>query len=406
MAHMTPDTWPKVLTHNYRTYGNRHNAMRYKHYGIWRPYTWEDYYLEVKHTALGLVDLGFRAGDKLLIVGENAHEWYAAELAAQANLGISVGIHPEAAVAQIERVAQDSQARFAIVEGQEQVDKLLEIEENLPLLEGIIYWNYKGLTDYDDPLLLGHKELILLGQGYDREHPGSFEKNVDGSRPQDVCALVYMPKTDDDGALKRVPCTHEAMRAAVDGYLKLDPWRQDDNIIPFLPPVSIVEQLFAVGCHLMCGNILNLAEEPGTLLRDVAEIEPTIAFYGARMWEGQAAMLESSMRDVAGLKRLAFRSFMPVGYEMAEVRSRKDRPGMFLKMAQALADAVLFKPIRKCLGLSEARICYCTGAALGDGARRLYHALNIPVRSVYAATEDGMGGGTSLRIELDEGVHQ
>ncbi len=399
------DTWPKVLAYNYRTHGDSRKAMRYKHYGIWKSYTWKAYYLEVKYTALGLVALGFEVGDRLLIVGDNAHQWYAAELAAQANRGVSVGVYAELTAAEITHIAQDSHARFAIAEDQEQVDKLLEIKERLPLLERIVYWNYKGLTDYDDPLLLGHRELLRLGQDYEKEHPGCFEENVDRGGVEDACALVYPPATDGD-APQGVLLTHETMRTAVARYLELDPWRREDNIVPFLPPAWIVEQLFGVGCHLLSGSILNLAEEPGTLLRDATEIGPTIAFYGARMWEGQAAMVQSSIRDATGLKRLAFRLLMPVGYRMADVRSRKEGARIFLKIAYSLANVVLFKPIRERLGLSEARICYSTGATLGADTRRLYRALNIPVRGVYATAEDGETGTKRmvLRIEPVEGA--
>ena len=87
------DTWPKVLGHNYQKFGRR-TAMRYKHYGIWQSYTWQDYFQNVKFLALGLLSLGFKSGDRLLIVGDNTPEWYFAELAAQSNQGISVGLLP------------------------------------------------------------------------------------------------------------------------------------------------------------------------------------------------------------------------------------------------------------------------------------------------------------------------
>ena len=129
------DTWPKVLEYNYKKFGNRHKAMRYKHYGIWQSYTWQDYFINVKYLALGLLSLGFKPGDKLLIVGDNTPEWYFAELAAQSNQGISVGLYSDLSADEIKYMANDSEAAFALVEDQEQVDKLVQILKQTPQLK-------------------------------------------------------------------------------------------------------------------------------------------------------------------------------------------------------------------------------------------------------------------------------
>ncbi|MGB9299954.1 MAG: AMP-binding protein, partial [Anaerolineae bacterium] len=189
------DTWPKTLRYNCEEYGDRHMAMRHKHYGIWQPYTWEDYYLNVKRLALGLLSLGLEPGDKVLIVGDNAPEWYYAELAAQANHGVSVGAYSQLSPSEIEYIAKDSEARFAVVEDQEQVDKLLQVKEELPLLQRVIYWSYKGLAHYDDPMLMGYGQVLELGGTYEDENPGVFERNVETGRADDVCAIVYTSGT-------------------------------------------------------------------------------------------------------------------------------------------------------------------------------------------------------------------
>ena len=129
------DTWPKLLRFNYEKYGDRHKAMRQKRFGIWQSYSWQDYYLNVKYLALGLLALGFKTGAKLLIIGDNAPEWYFAELAAQSNHGISVGIYSDLTTAEIQYIAANSEASFAMVEDQEQVDKLLEIKKRAAAAE-------------------------------------------------------------------------------------------------------------------------------------------------------------------------------------------------------------------------------------------------------------------------------
>ena len=168
------DTWPKVLKYNYEKYGDKRRAMRYKRYGIWQPYTWKDYYLNVKYLALGMLSLGFEPGDKVLIIGDNAPQWYYAELAAQANHGLSVGLYSDLTPREIKYIAENSEARFAIVENQEQVDKFLQIKNELPLLKRIVFWSYKGLAHYDDPILMGYRQALELGKKYEEDISGTL----------------------------------------------------------------------------------------------------------------------------------------------------------------------------------------------------------------------------------------
>ena len=382
------DTWPKILKYNYEKYGDNHRAMRYKHYGIWQPYTWKDYYLNVKYLSLGLLSLGFEPGDKLLIIGDNAPQWYYAELAAQANHGASVGVYSDLVPSEIKYIAENCEARFAIVEDQEQVDKLLQIKDELPLLKKIIYWSHKGLAHYDDPILIGYRQVLQIGEKHEEEHPGLFEQNVEAGKADDVCALVYTSGTtraEPKGAVH----TYRTMRTGADYYLHLDPWYKNDNVIPYLPPAWMTEQWFGIGCHLLSGSILNFAEAPETQQRDTRETGPSIVFYGARLWESQAAMVQARIRDADAIKRFVFHLLMPIGYKMADLKFQKKRPGLFWKILYSFANIVLFRPIRGSLGLPNARICYTTGAILSPDAFRFYHALNLPLKSLYGSTEGG-----------------
>ncbi|MCJ7791449.1 MAG: AMP-binding protein [Dehalococcoidia bacterium] len=382
------DTWPKILRYNYEKYGHHHRAMRYKHYGIWQPFTWKDYYLSVKYLALGLLSLGFEPGDKMVIIGDNAPQWYDAELAAQANHGASVGLYSDLTPLEIKYIVENSEARFAVVEDQEQVDKFLQIKHELPLLRKIIYWNYKGLAHYDDPVLMGYGQVLQRGEKYEEEHPGLFEWNVDAGKADDVCALVYTSGTTG-AAPKGAVHTYRTMRAGADYHLNLDPWYENDNVVPYLPPAWMTEQWFGIGCHLLSASILNFAEESETQQRDIREIRPDIVCYGARLWESEAAMVQARIHGADPVKRFAFRLLMPIGYKMADLKYGKQKPSFFLKTLYALADLSLFRHLRSSLGLSNARICYTTGAMLSPDAFRFYHALNLPLKSVYVTTEGG-----------------
>jgi long-chain acyl-CoA synthetase len=395
------DTWPKILKYNYEKYGDKHVAMRHKHYGIWQPYTWKEYYLNVKYLALGLLSLGFEPGDKVLIIGDNAPQWYYAELAAQANHGASVGVYSGLLPPEIKYLAENSEARFAVVEDQEQVDKLLQIKDDLPQLKKVIYWNHKGLAHYDAPILMGYDQVLQLGRKYEEEHPELFEQNIETGKAEDICAIVYTAGTTGP-APKGAVHTYKTMRAGADCYLHLDPWYENDNVVPYLPPVWMTEQWFVIGCHLLSANILNFAEEPETQRQDMREIGPDVVFYEARLWESQAGMVQARILDADAIKRFTFRWLMPIGYKMADLKYRRQKPNPFLKILYALANLVLLRPVRDNLGLSNARVCYASGAMLSPDAFRFYHALNLPLKNIYGSTEGGTITGAKnddIRLE-------
>jgi long-chain acyl-CoA synthetase len=382
------DTWPKILKYNYEKYGADRMAMRHKHFGIWQPCTWKDYYLNVKHLALGLLAFGFEPGDKVIIIGDNAPQWYYAELAVQANHGVSVGLFSDLSSVEIKYFAENCEARFAVVEGQEQIDKLLRIKDSLPLLKKVVFWNYKGLAHYKDGILIGYRETLKLGEAHEAEHPGCFERSVESGRADDICAIIYTAGTTE-AAPKGTVHTYRTLTAGADHLLELDPWGENDNVVPYLPPVWINEQWIGIGCHLLAAGILNFAEAPETQWRDSRETQPSIVFYGARLWESQAAMVQARILHADVIKRFTFRRLMPIGDKMAELSYLRQKPGALLRILYFLADILLFKSIKRSLGLLNARICYTNGAMLSPDAFRFYHALNLPLKSLYGSTEGG-----------------
>jgi long-chain acyl-CoA synthetase len=395
------DTWPKILKYNYEKYGDTRRAMRHKHHGIWQPYTWKDYYESVKRLALGLMSLGFESGDRVLIVGDNAPEWYYAELAVQAGHGISVGAYSDLTPMEIKFIAGNSEARFVVVQDQEQVDKFLHIKDELPLLKKVVYWSYKGLKHYEEPILLGYREVLQLGEEYGGEHPGVFERSVESGKADDVCAIVYTSGTTGKTP-KGAVHTYRTLRAGAEKHLRLDPWHDQDNVVPYLPPVWINEQWLSIGCHLLSACTLNFAEAPETQQRDAREIEPTIVFRGARLWESQAAMVRARISRADLINRFAFRVFMPVGRQRAGSARENQKPGLVRRMLHSLADTIFFSPIRRRLGLQNARICYTTGAILSPDAFDFYHALDLPLKNLYGSTEGGvLAGARSEDVRSD-----
>jgi long-chain acyl-CoA synthetase len=383
-----------VLRRNQERYGSLRRALRHKHFGVWRPVTWDEYYRQVKDFALGLLALGMQPQDRVLIIGDNQPPWYYAELAVQANRGIAVGMFAELPAEEIRSIAADTAARFAVIEGQEQADKFLQIAAGLPALEKIVYWSYKGLSAYGDGLLIGWREALERGRALENTHPGRFEQNVEAGRADDPCAIVYTAGTTGD-APKGAVHTHRSLRAGADHLLAQAPWTPEDNLVPYLPPVWILEKWMNLGCHLLSGATLNLAEAPETHWRDSRETGPSIVYNRARIWESLASGVQARVLAADPLKRWAYRRLMPIGFSAAESRSGGRPPGALGKMAYALADRLLFRSIKRSLGLMNARICYSAAGALSPEALKFYHALNTPLKSLYATTEGGLlaGGG-------------
>src|SRR4030043_1039578 len=164
------ETIPQLIKSNCENWGQR-TAMSRKRRGIWQRYSWEDCYEKVKYFSLGLISLGFKPGDGVCIIGDNEPEWFWGEFAAQAAGGTATGIFVDAIPSEVKYVAAHSGARFAIVNDQEQTDKFLEIKDELPSLKKVIYWDPKGLRNYDEPMLSSYTEVIKAGEEYEKTHP-------------------------------------------------------------------------------------------------------------------------------------------------------------------------------------------------------------------------------------------
>jgi len=381
-------TWPQVLRYNSNKYGASHIAMRKKHYGIWQPITWEDYFNNVKYLALGLLSSGFQSGDKLLIIGDNAPQWYYAELAAQANHGISIGLYPDVTASEIAYTAGNAQAAFIIAEDQEQVDKILQVKDQLPLLRKTIFWNYKGLTEYKEPSLIGMRQVIHDGEEYDKRHPQLFEETIASGKAEDPCAIIYTSGTT--GTPKGAVHTHDSLMYGAEHIIGIDAINEKDNIACSLPPAWITEQLLYMGCHLLSGSTLNFAESAETQQKDLREIGPDIVCYGARQWESQARAVQANIQGADILKRFIYRLFMPSGYRMAEAEFKHQDRSFRDNIINTLADLCLFRQIRDNLGLPHTRLCYTSGQILCPDAFQFFHALGIQLKSIYGTTEGGI----------------
>ncbi len=380
------DTIPKLIKSNCERWPTR-TAMCMKNRGIWRRYSWKDYYEKVKYLSLGLISLGFKPGDVVCIIGDNEPEWFWAEFAVQAAGGIATGIFVDSIPSEVKYIATHSGAKFAIVNDQEQTDKFLEIKDELPSLKKVIYWDPKGLKNYDDPILISFADVIEQGKEYEKTHPNLFEQNVEKGKGDGGAFIYYTSGTT--GLPKGAMLTHKALINTAQGFVSRYPLTEDDDLVSNFPPAWVGDSFFATIPHLLTGARLNFSEEPETIAADTREVGPDFVIYGPRQWEGLVSEIQVKITDANPLKRFFYHLFMPVGYKVADMSFEGKTPNLLWRALHGVAYAFLFRPLKDKLGLGKARFAVTGSSVLSLDTFRLIHAVGIELRQSYASTEAG-----------------
>jgi len=380
------DTLPKLLIAGYRKYGHRKVAMRKKDLGIWRPYTWADSYQQVRQLSLGLVELGLQRGEKVCIIGDNDPQYFWAQLAIQAGGGVAVGIFTDSTPPEIQYIVQHADAVFVFAKDQEQCDKLLAIREQIPAVRRVIYWDDKGLWNYNEPWLISFEEVQALGRALDARQPDLFARLVDKGRGEDLAVFCYTSGTT--GRPKGAMISHQNLIAGCDLVMRVDPRRDEDEYVSFLPPAWITENVLGLTIHLRTGMIVNFPEAPETVQENIREIAPHSMLFSARLWEDMAAMVQVRIAESTWINRLLYRLFMPIGYRVAGRRFEQRRPvGLLWRILNALGEVALFHPLRDKLGLTRVRSAYSSGAALSPEVIRFFRAIGVNIKQLYGSTE-------------------
>ncbi|HJR05603.1 MAG TPA: AMP-binding protein [Methylomirabilota bacterium] len=381
---MDHGTFPGRLVERARQRGER-IALREKKYGIWQEVTWREYAAHVRAVALGLESLGLRAGDTIAVISGNRPAWLYVELAAQSIGAVPLGVYVDALSEQVSRVLEHSEARVVLVEDQEQADKVLGVREALPRLERIVVDDTRGLETYQDPMIVSLERVEAAGREIDERDRGRYESLLAQRRPDDVALLSYTSGTT--GMAKAAMISHRNLLAMAAGVTEVDPMREGDEVVSFLPFAWVGEQLVSVAMALHVGGTVNFPEEPETARDDLREIGPHVMVAPPRFWEAMCSEYQVKITDSGFMKRLATRVALALGARAAAREGGYARPGVSARVQRALARLLAFRTLLDKLGLSRVRRAYTGGAPLGPEIFAFFRAIGLNLKQVYGQTE-------------------
>lgn len=360
-------------------------AMREKEYGIWQAHSWAGMALLVEHIACGLHQLGLRRGEHMVIIGANRPRLYAAMLAAQALGAVPIPLYQDAVGGECIFPITNADVRFALVEDQEQVDKLLEIRGQCPQLAQIIYDDPRGLRNYAEAGLQSLDALLDTGRGFSAGRPDFFRAEVEKAKPDDVAAMFFTSGTT--GNPKGVVHTHNTLLDRAKAGADFDRLTSFEEVLAYLPPAWVGQNIFSYAQWLACGYVVNCPESASTVTIDLKEVGPTYYFAPPRIFESLLTTVMIRMEDAGRVKRGMFHYFMGVAKRAGPALMDGKPVGGMDRVLYALGSLLVYGPLRNTLGFSRVRVAYTAGEAIGPDLFTFYRSIGINLKQLYGSTE-------------------
>jgi long-chain acyl-CoA synthetase len=381
------DTFPKYLLLNAERFRDR-PAMRHKDRGIWQTWTWAQQLEEIRAFALGLTELGFARGDKVAVVGANRPRLYWTFCAVQSLGGIPVPVYGDAVAEEMAYVLDHAGVRFAVVQDQEQVDKLLSFGEKIPALTEIIYDEPRGLRDYVRKGLHDFADIQVTGRqavASDPQRAKMWREAVEAGSGDDVSVMLYTSGTT--GRSKGVMIKAAAAVAAAVDTAKFDNLTEKDSVLAYLPLAWVGDHYLNYAQGYVAGFCMNCPESPQTVPQDLREMGPTFYFAPPRVFEGLLTSVTIRMEDAGRFKKWIFRHFTEVARKYGEAILEKRPVPLSGRLSYAMGEVLLYGPLKNVLGMSNIRVAYTAGEAIGADLFSFFRSLGINLKQLYGQTE-------------------
>jgi long-chain acyl-CoA synthetase len=378
------DTFPKLARANAERLSAK-VAIREKDYGIWQSFTWREYVERAQLIALGLASLGFARGDKTAIVGDNRPELYFTVLATQMLGGVPVPLYQDSIEKEMAFVVDHAEARFAIAEDQEQVDKLLHVKARCPRLEHVVYDDPRGMRAYREPYLISLADLMERGRRFGSEHPTFLDDEIRKGTPDDVAIMLYTSGTT--GTPKGTMLTHRNLVETARSAVAAEGLSRDEETLAYLPMAWAGDHMFSYAQSMVTGFTVNCPESASTVLADLKEIGPTYFFAPPRIWESILTNVMIRIEDASWLKRRMVHTFLDLGQRIERRRLAGQAVPGWWPLVRPIGSLLVYGPLRDNLGLRRIRIAYTAGEAIGPEIFRFYRALGINLKQLYGQTE-------------------
>lgn len=379
------DTIARSFLKSVETRGDR-PAIREKKFGIWQATSWREWLQISKDIAYGLHASGFRPGDVASIIANAVPEWVHADMGILCAGGVSSGIYPTNSSSQVEYLINNSSTKVIFAEDEEQLDKILTCRSRCPTLQKIVVFDMEGLSAFSDPMVLSLAEFTALGRNHAQGREALWDEMVGSRRAEDLAILVYTSGTTGPpkGAMHSNRSVTHQMRHAND----LFPSTDSEERLVFLPLCHVAERVGGYYISLALGSVMNFAESPETVPDNLREVQPTAFLAVPRIWEKFYSGITIALKDATTFQNWMYRNALAVGNRITEYKLQGDTPPLSLRIANRAAYWLVFRNIRRMLGLDRCRLAFTGAAPIAPDLIRWYLALGLDMREVYGQTEN------------------